>query len=165
MGIQTLKVFTAYNGRLRLDDGSIFKALRIAKENGMLVMAHCENGDVIETLVAEALAAGHMTPEYHALTRPAWGAVEATLRMAAMAQQAIRRIHRPHERGRRSGYAQVRARTRRQVMGETCPQYLFFTIDHLRRADGAKWICSPPMRTEQDNARLWEGCQMAFCKQ
>ena len=44
-----------------------------------------------------------------------------------------------------------------KVMGETCPQYLFFTIDHLRRPDGAKWICSPPMRTEQDNARLWEG--------
>src|SRR5215204_1752995 len=88
MGIQTLKVFTAYNGRLRLDDGSIFKALRIAKENGMLMMAHCENGDVIETLIPEALAAGYTSPEYHALTRPAWGAVEATLRLAAMAEQA-----------------------------------------------------------------------------
>jgi len=44
-----------------------------------------------------------------------------------------------------------------KVMGETCPQYLFFTVDHLRRADGSKWICSPPMRTEKDNARLWEG--------
>ncbi len=88
MGITTLKVFTAYNGRLRLDDGGIFKALRIAKENGMLMMAHCENGDVIDTLIPEALAAGHTSPEYHALTRPAWGAVEATLRMAAMAEQA-----------------------------------------------------------------------------
>jgi dihydropyrimidinase len=43
------------------------------------------------------------------------------------------------------------------VMGETCPQYLFFTIDHLRQPDGAKWICSPPMRSEIDNARLWQG--------
>src|SRR5215216_1087816 len=76
MGITTLKVFTAYNGRLRLDDGSIFKALQIARENGMLVMAHCENGDVVEVLVGEALAAGHTSPEYHASTRPAWGAVE-----------------------------------------------------------------------------------------
>ena len=59
MGITTLKVFTAYNGRLRLDDGSIFKALRIAKENGMLVMLHAENGDVIDILVADALEAGH----------------------------------------------------------------------------------------------------------
>ncbi|MDO8755051.1 MAG: amidohydrolase family protein, partial [Anaerolineales bacterium] len=58
MGIQTLKVFTAYNGRLRIDDGSIFRAMQIARDNGMLVMAHCENGDVIETLVEQALAAG-----------------------------------------------------------------------------------------------------------
>jgi len=65
MGIQTLKVFTAYNGRLRIDDGSIFKALRIAKDNGMLMMAHCENGDVIEALIPEALSAGHIPPEYH----------------------------------------------------------------------------------------------------
>jgi dihydropyrimidinase len=44
------------------------------------------------------------------------------------------------------------------VMGETCPQYLFFTEeDNLRRPDGAKWICSPPMRTAEDNARLWQG--------
>jgi dihydropyrimidinase len=43
------------------------------------------------------------------------------------------------------------------VMGETCPQYLFFTIDHLRRLDGAKWVCSPPMRTSEDNLRLWQG--------
>jgi dihydropyrimidinase len=42
------------------------------------------------------------------------------------------------------------------VMGETCPQYLFFTVDELRRPDGAKWICSPPMRTADDNEHLWE---------
>jgi dihydropyrimidinase len=87
MGIQTLKVFTAYNGRLRLDDGGIFKALQIARDNGMLVMAHCENGDVIETLTVQALAEGRTSPIWHALTRPAWGAVEASLRMAAMAEQ------------------------------------------------------------------------------
>jgi dihydropyrimidinase len=43
------------------------------------------------------------------------------------------------------------------VMGETCPQYLFFTVDHLRRPDGAKWVCSPPMRNVEDNNRLWRG--------
>jgi dihydropyrimidinase len=158
MGITTLKVFTAYNGRLRLDDGSIFKALRIARENGMLVMAHCENGDVIETLVTEALNMGHWQPEYHALTRPAWGAAEATLRMAAMAEQADSPVYIVHMNvgGEVDMLQYARARGVK-VMGETCPQYLFFTIDDLRRPDGAKWICSPPMRTSQDNARLWEG--------
>ena len=158
MGIQTLKVFTAYNGRLRLDDGSIFKALRIAKEHGMLMMAHCENGDVIETLVAQALASGHTTPEYHALTRPAWGAVEATLRMAAMAQQADSPVYIVHmNAGGEVDMLKYARENGVKVMGETCPQYLFFTIEDLRRTDGAKWVCSPPMRTQQDNARLWEG--------
>ena len=158
MGITTLKVFTAYNGRLRLDDGSIFKALRIAKENGMLVMAHCENGDVIDTLIPEALAAGHTSPEYHALTRPAWGAVEATLRLAAMAEQADSPVYIVHMNVGGEVDMLKYARERGvKVMGETCPQYLFFTIDDLRNPDGAKWICSPPMRTKQDNARLWEG--------
>ena len=158
MGITTLKVFTAYNGRLRLDDSGIFKALRIAKENGMLMMAHCENGDVIDALVPEALAAGHTTPEYHALTRPAWGAVEATLRMAAMAEQADSPVYIVHMNVGSEVDMLKYARERGvPVMGETCPQYLFFTIDDLRKPDGAKWICSPPMRTAQDNARLWEG--------
>jgi dihydropyrimidinase len=157
MGITTLKVFTAYNGRLRLDDGSIFKALRIARENGMLVMAHCENGDVIETLIPEALAAGRTSPEYHALTRPAWGGVEATLRMAAMAEQADSPVYIVHMNVAGEVDMLKYARERGvKVMGETCPQYLFFTIDDLRRPDGAKWICSPPMRTAQDNARLWK---------
>ncbi|MEW6030384.1 MAG: dihydropyrimidinase [Chloroflexota bacterium] len=158
MGITTLKVFTAYNGRLRIDDGSIFKALRIARDNGMLVMAHCENGDVIEALIPEALAAGHTTPEYHALTRPAPGAVEATLRLAAMAETADAPVYIVHmNAGGEVDMLQYARERGVKVMGETCPQYLFFTIDDLRRPDGAKWICSPPMRTGQDNARLWQG--------
>jgi dihydropyrimidinase len=158
MGITTLKVFTAYNGRLRLDDSNIFKALRIAKENGMLVMLHAENGDVIETLIPEALAAGRTSPEWHALTRPAWGAAEAGLRVAGMASVADAPLYIVHMNAAGEVDMLQYARERGvKVMGETCPQYLFFTIDHLRRPDGAKWICSPPMRTEADNARLWEG--------
>jgi dihydropyrimidinase len=158
MGITTLKVFTAYNGRLRIDDGSIFKAMQIARDNGMLVMAHCENGDVIETLTEQALAAGHMTAEWHALTRPAWGAIDATLRVAGMASDAGASVYIVHMNVGGEVDMLKYARERGvKVMGETCPQYLFFTIDHLRRTDGSKWICSPPMRTEQDNARLWEG--------
>ena len=158
MGITTLKVFTAYNGRLRLDDGGIFKALRIAKENDMLVMLHAENGDVIDELVPEALAAGHTAPEWHALTRPAWGAAEAGLRVAGMASVADASLYIVHMNA--AGEVDMLKYAREhgvKVMGETCPQYLFFTMDHLRRPDGAKWICSPPMRTEADNTRLWEG--------
>ncbi len=158
MGITTLKVFTAYNGRLRIDDGSIFKAMRIARDNGMLVMAHCENGDVIETLVTDALNTGHWQPEWHALTRPGWGGVESTLRVAGMASAAEASIYIVHmNMGGEVDMLKYARERGVKAMGETCPQYLFFTMDDLRRPDGAKWICSPPMRAAQDNARLWEG--------
>jgi dihydropyrimidinase len=159
-GITTLKTFTAYNNRLRLSDGDIFRALRIARDNGMLVMLHAENGDVIETLVADALAAGHTTPEWHAKTRPAWGAVEASLRACALAAQAEAPLYIVHMNV--AGEVDMLNYTRQhgvKVMGETCPQYLFFTEDDLRRPDGAKWVCSPPVRTKADNGRLWEGLQ------
>ncbi len=159
-GITTLKVFTAYNGVLRIDDGGIFNVLQTAAENGMLTLLHAENGDVIENLVADALAAGHTSTEWHALTRPAWGAGEAILRVAGMAQAAEASLYIVHmntaigvdmlEYSREHGV---------KIMGETCPQYLFFTIDDMRRPDGAKWVCSPPMRSQEDNARLWQAVE------
>lgn len=156
MGITTLKVFTAYNGRLRLQDGEIFQVLRIARNHGLLTMLHAENGDVIDVLVSEALHAGHTAPEWHAHTRPAWGAVEAVLRAAALAEQADAPLYVVHL-NTAGGADQIRYARERgvKVMGETCPQYLFFTVEHLRRPDGAKWICSPPVRSPEDNECLW----------
>ncbi len=157
-GITTLKVFMAYNGRLRLSDGEIFKVLRIARQHGMLTLLHAENGDVIDILVAEALTAGKTSPEWHALTRPAWGGVEAVLRGAALAAQADAPLYIVHMNSQ-GELDQLRFARQRglPVMGETCPPYLFFTIDHLRKPDGSKWICSPPMRTPEDNLALWQG--------
>ena len=158
MGISSVKVFTAYNNRLRLGDGEIFRVLRIAKEAGLLTMLHAENGDVIDVLVAEALEAGHTTPEWHAHTRPPWGAVEASLRAAALAAQAQAPLYIVHMNV--AGEVDQLKYMRQKglpIMGETCPPYLFFTVDHLKRPDGAKWICSPPMRTVEDNQRLWQG--------
>ncbi|MFZ2096264.1 MAG: dihydropyrimidinase [Anaerolineales bacterium] len=158
LGITTLKVFTAYNNRLRLNDGEIFQVLRLAKKNNLLTMLHAENGDVIDILVAEALAESHTTPEWHALTRPAWGAVEAALRASALSAQAEASLYIVHMNVAgevdQLRYAREHGLS---VMGETCPQYLFFSMDKLRQPDGAKWVCSPPLRTPADNERLWEG--------
>ncbi len=157
-GITTVKVFTAYNGRLRLQDGEIFRVMRVAAEHGMLTMLHAENGDVIDILTAEALAAGHTEPEWHALTRPAWGAVESALRAIGLATQASSPLYIVHM--NTSGELDQLRYARGQglpIMGETCPQYLFFTQDHLLRPDGVKWICSPPVRTPEDHAALWRG--------
>jgi dihydropyrimidinase len=158
LGITTLKVFTAYNNRLRLGDGEIFQALRIARDNGLLTLVHAENGDVIDILIAEALAAGHVAPEWHAHTRPSWGAVEASLRASALAAQAGASLYIVHmNAGGEVDQLQYARQHGLPVMGETCPQYLFFSVEHLRRVDGAKWVCSPPMRTAADQERIWGG--------
>jgi dihydropyrimidinase len=159
-GISSIKVFTAYNGRLRLQDGEIFEVMRIARDNGILTLLHAENGDVIDILVSEALKAKHLTPEWHARTRPAWGAVESVLRGAALAAQAGCPLYIVHMNA--AGEVDQLEYAREHglpIMGETCPQYLVFTDEKLKQSDGAKWICSPPVRTSDDNARLWEGLQ------
>jgi dihydropyrimidinase len=158
LGITTLKVFTAYNNRLRLKDGEIFQVLRLAKKHNLLTMLHAENGDVIDILVAEALAAGHTTSEWHALTRPAWGAVEAALRGATLSVHAEAPLYIVHMNV--AGEVDQLRYSREhglKVMGETCPQYLFFSFDKLRHPDGAKWVCSPPLRSPVDNKALWQG--------
>jgi dihydropyrimidinase len=157
VGVTTLKVFTAYNNRLRLLDGEIFQLMQKAAEHGLLTMLHAENGDVIEVLVGQALREGHKEPIWHARTRPAWGAVEAVLRGAALAAQAGAPLYIVHM-NTAGGVDQLAyARDRGvKVMGETCPQYLFFSEENLKMPDGAKWICSPPMRTLQDQERIWK---------
>ena len=159
-GITTLKTFTAYNGVLRIGDKGLSNVLRTAAEHGMLTMLHAENGDVIEQLVEDALAAGHTSTEWHALTRPAWGAGEAILRVAGMAQAADASLYIVHMNTAIGADMLKYSRERGiKVMGETCPQYLFFTIDNMRQPDGAKWVCSPPMREKADNERLWQAIE------
>jgi dihydropyrimidinase len=126
----------------------------------MLVMLHAENGDIIDLLVAEALATGHRTPEWHAKTRPPWGAVDSALRAFALAATAMAPLYLVHMNV--AGEVDMLKYAREhgvKAMGETCPQYLLFTEDDLRRPDGAKWICSPPLRTTTDNTRLWDGLE------
>ena len=160
LGISTIKVFTAYNNRLRINDGDVFKAMRIAGQSDILTMVHAENGDVIEVLIKEALQAGHTEPIWHALTRPGWGAVEASLRAFALAAQADAPVYLVHM-NMAGEVDQLKYARSKSVyaMGETCPQYLFFTEENLQQPDGAKWICSPPMRSKNDNIGLWQGLE------
>ena len=164
LGITSVKVFTAYNGRLRLPDGEIFRVMRVAKSAGILTLVHAENGDVIDILVEEALQAGNTDPIFHAKTRPAWGTVEASLRAAALAAQAgdapLYLVH--MNTAGEVDQLQYAREHGLNMMGETCPQYLFFDENDLRGPDGAKWICSPPMRTAADNERLWEGLEKSI---
>ena len=155
-GVTTIKLFLSYKDMYMLDDGSLFKIMKKAAKLGMLVMVHAENGDVVDSLIKENVAAGNRDPIYHALSHPAWSEAEATLRAIGLAQVAGASLYVVHMTceesvdqvtyGRKHGL---------RVMGETCPQYLFATTDNLRQPDGAKWIFSPPVREAKDNEYLW----------
>jgi dihydropyrimidinase len=124
-------------------------------------MVHCENGDAIDVLIQQARDNGNLQPKYHAQTRPAWLETEATLRsisLAAVADAPLYVVHMTCE----GSVDQLRYGREHnlKVMGETCVQYLFFTEDDLARPDGAKWVCSPPIRTKRDNEALWRALQV-----
>jgi dihydropyrimidinase len=162
-GVCTVKIFMAYKGTpLYTADEDLFEVLQIAREAGVQVMVHAENGDVIAKLQEQALARGDVEPIHHALTRPEEVEAEATgraIRLAAVAGAPILVVHVTCE----GALNEIRAAHGRgqRVYGETCPQYLVFDIDKLAQPgfEGAKYVCSPPMRDPRNQEKLWRGLQ------
>jgi dihydropyrimidinase len=161
-GVSSIKLLMAYKGRIMVGDEDLFLAMQRARDAGMLTMVHCENGDVIDILVREALAQGHTAPKYHALTRPPQLEGEATGRAIAMAEILDAPLYVVHVTCEDALTRVREARARgSQVAAETCVQYLFFTADNLNTDgfEGAKWVCSPPFRQHKDQELLWDALQ------
>jgi len=157
-GVTSLKLFMAYKNVFQVDDQTLFRTMMKAAENGMLVMVHAENGDVVYDLTNKLLAEGKTEPYYHAISRPSAVEGEATGRAIALAGVAgcpLYVVHMTCD----EAITQLRLGRQRQlpVMGETCVQYLFLTADDLKKPnyEGAKYICSPPIRTVHDQDVLW----------
>lgn len=159
-GVTSLKLFMAYKGALQVDDSTLFRALEQGAANGLLTLVHAENGDAIDILSKQAVAAGNLAPIYHALTRPPALEAEATNRAIRLAEVAGAPLYVVHVSCEGSLEAIRGARARgNAVYGETCVQYFFFTKDDLDRPgfEGAKYVCSPPFREASDQQILWRG--------
>lgn len=161
-GVTSMKLFMAYKGALQVDDMTLFRAMQQAAKHRLLIMVHAENGDAIDVLVREAVAAGNLAPKYHALTRPPELEAEATARAVRLAEVAGAPLYVVHLTNAGALEAVRLARARGgagHIFAETCTQYFFFTRDDLAREgfEGARWVCSPPFRTLEDQAALWQG--------
>lgn len=157
-GVTSLKLFMAYKGALMVDDATLFRAMEQAAKHGLLICVHAENGDAIDILVQQALAAGRTEPKHHALTRPPELEAEATNRAIRLAEVAGAPLYVVHVTNAGAVEAIRLARGRgKPIYGETCVQYFFFTKDDLARPgfEGAKWVCSPPYREKADQETLW----------
>jgi dihydropyrimidinase len=157
-GVTSFKMFMAYPGVMMADDAAIFQMLRQVGADGGMVALHAENGPVIDLLIKEALEAGHTSPRYHALTRPAILEGEATHRGIRLAELAEAPIYFVHVSSNQALKHIVTARDEGiPVFAETCPHYLLFD-DSVYSGDDfeiAKYVMTPPLRTSDDQKHLW----------
>ena len=159
-GVTSFKVFMTY--ATRVSDTQFLDILSVAGQHGALTMVHAENHDMLEWMASRMVAGGNTAPRYHAPSRPGLAEEEAINRAIALARLAQAPIFIVHV--STPGGAELVARARAaggQVWAETCPQYLFLTRDDLDKPgmEGAKFICSPPLRDTATQAALWQHVQ------
>ncbi|MEY9834827.1 dihydropyrimidinase [Streptacidiphilus sp. EB103A] len=159
-GVTSFKLFMAYPGVFYSDDGKILRAMQQGADNGGLVMMHAENGIAIDVLVEQALASGRTDPRYHGQVRHELLEAEATHRAIRLAEVAGSPLYVVHV-SAASALAELTAARDRglNVFGETCPQYLFLSTDNLAEPgfEGAKYVCSTPLRPQEHQVALWRG--------
>ena len=161
-GVTSYKLFMAYPGLLYVDDGTIFRTMRKAGENGTVVCMHAENGIVIDEIVKRALKEGKTAPKYHALTRPTRMEAEGTHRAISIAEVADVPVYIVHLSSSDALEQVTLARNRGvNVYAETCPQYLFLDHSYYEQEgfEGAKYVMTPALREKWNQDELWRGLQ------
>jgi dihydropyrimidinase len=161
-GHGSIKIFMTYD-LLKIDDEPLLDILVTAREGGAMLCAHAENHGIISWMVKRLLSRGYSAPKYHAISHARFSEAEAFNRligMAALVDQPIMIFHVSTAEG-----AKVIRDARGEglkVFAETCPQYLFLTAADLDKSgiDGAKWMCSPPLRRAADQEALWQALSL-----
>lgn len=160
-GVTSFKLFMAYPGVFYSDDGQILRAMQTAANNGSMIMMHAENGIAIDVLIQQALSRGETDPINHGLTRPWETEEEATHRAIMLARLTGAPLYIVHMSAKQA-VAAVQAHRDQgfNIYGETCPQYLYLSLEEQLGApgfEGAKWVCSTPLRAraEEHQDELW----------
>ena len=165
-GITSYKLFMAYPGVFYSDDAQILKAMQVGADTGLMTMMHAENGPAIDVLVQQLLAEGKTDPYYHGIARAWQMEEEATHRAIMLANLTGAPLYVVHVSAKQAVAQLAAARDRGQnVFGETCPQYLYLSLedqlgastDEWGRFEGAKWVCSTPLRSKHEHHQdeLW----------
>jgi dihydropyrimidinase len=158
-GVTDFKLFTAYPGVFLSDDGAIFRAMRQTASNGGLILMHAENGVAIDVIANANAEAGLTDPLYHGISRYPVFEGECVNRVIRFAEAAEVPVYIVHMSSRDAVEELVRGRDRgAMAFGETCPQYLFLSLDDMGNGfEGAKFVCSPPLRPKDHQEALWRG--------
>ena len=154
-GVSSFKVFMVYD--FGVTDGVFYKVLEKAKSCGAMISVHAENKQLIDVLTERYLSEGKTSAWYHYMSRPEFVEGEADIRAIQLAKSLDSKLYIVHLANKEGIEAVERARNEGyQIYAETCPQYLEFTSEVYKRADGRNFVCSPPMKGEESRLALWE---------
>jgi dihydropyrimidinase len=159
-GMSSFKIFLAYKGAFGMDDSELYRTLKLAKELGVIVTAHCENETLIAERQRELLAAGKTGPGFHHESRPPVVEAEGVHHLMAFAELTGAATYIVHLSCREALAEALAARKRGvRVNIETLIQYLTLDKAYAERPDfeGAKFVMSPPLRDVANQPVLWEG--------
>ena len=166
-GITSFKLFMAYPGVFYSDDAQVLKAMQVSHETGLLTMMHAENGPAIDVLAAQLAEAGKKAPYYHGIARAWQLEEEATHRAIMIANLTGAPLYVVHVSAKQAVDQLAWARDQGwNVFGETCPQYLYLSLEEQLGAfseewgqfEGAKWVCSTPLRSREEGHQhhMWQ---------
>jgi dihydropyrimidinase len=158
-GISSFKIFLAYKGALGIDDTELYHILRLARELGVIVTAHCENETLILERQRELIAAGVTGPGGHHESRPPVVEAEGVHHLMSFAELTGAHTYIVHLSCMRALDEALAGRRRGvNVAVETLIQYLVLDKTWAEKPgfEGAKYVMSPPLRDVSNQAVLWE---------
>jgi len=138
------------------DEQTLYDGMKIAARLGKLVAVHAEDEQLTSTMARQAQAEGRTGVRAYLRSRPVEAELQAIGRAISMAEETGCKLHIVHVSSGSGVALVVEARAcGSDVSCETCPHYLVLTEEDVERL-GAVAKCSPPIRAEQEQARLWE---------
>ena len=166
-GISSFKMFMAYPGVFYADDAQILRAMQVAADTGLLTMMHAENGPVIDVLAEQLIEKNKTSPYFHGVARAWQMEEEATHRAIMLSHLTGAPLYVVHVSAKQAVEQLAWARDNGQnVFGETCPQYLYLSLEDQLGAsseewgdfEGAKWVCSTPLRSKHEGHQhhMWQ---------
>jgi dihydropyrimidinase len=159
LGIGSVKLWLAYSELgIMADDGVAFAVMEEASALGMVVLAHCENGRVIEVLTEQIAGQGRLGIDSLSRSRPIALEAECIHRFLVLAKLANATPYVVHVTGRLPLQEIEAARAKGMtVYAEVCPHHLLFDESDLVGSDAIRFVMTPPLRTGDDRAALLEG--------
>jgi dihydropyrimidinase len=161
-GVSSFKLFMAYPGVFLSNDGQILQAMQKSAATGLMTMMHAENGSAIDVFAQQLVKDGYTEPYYHGVSRPWQMEEEATHRAIMLANLTGAPLYVVHVSAKQAvGQIAAARDTGQNVYGETCPQYLYLSLEDNLGAEGfegAKWVCSTPLRSKHEHHQdeLWQ---------